>query len=274
MFLARHFIAAFESAPRVAAFFATQQRWLLCHAALTDYFQVGPTGPTGAPGAPGMTRRALVQRALRHGIASLNTTHALFDEALKYGVIAPAGPPVRGRIDAVTPTPEALSLLIGWYAGHLHALDLIDGGDRQARFLAFPEDVLAVVQPSMTLALLTSPEVRAPGPLYTIFTWVDAGGLLMDRLVAGIDPDGPRDRDRMLTDVNAISHLAQAFGLSRAHASRKLSAAERIGGIGWTGRRGRSQIWISRGFYEEYALAQARKLAVLGAALAGASASA
>ncbi|MFS8050761.1 hypothetical protein [Rhizobium sp. BR 314] len=63
---------------------------------------------------------------------------------------------------------------------------------------------------------------------------------------------------RTNTDVNALSHLARSFGMSRAYAIRKLAAAESIRGIGW---RSRSQIRISRNFYKEYARAQACKLA-------------
>ncbi len=219
-------------------------------------------------GEPGLTRRVFGHLALRHGIASRNTAHAFFDEALKYQIVQPSG----DHPDQVEPSPAALSLLIHWYAVHFQTFDMIDGCDRTGRFLAHADRMLALVQPAVAQALLTSPEVRFPGPLYTIFTWADVGGLLMDRLVAGIDIDASPTRERFLTDVTSISHLALAFGLSRAHASRKLAAAESIGGIGWTGRRGRSPIWISRGFYDEYASAHARKLVILDAALTQAAA--
>ncbi|MDQ6434966.1 hypothetical protein RB623_12990 [Mesorhizobium sp. LHD-90] len=263
--LARSLVALHDLSPRTSALFATQQRWLLCHATLAHHFLAAHAGE------PGLTRRVFGHLALRHGIASRNTAHAFFDEALKYEVIQPAGEAGRGRRDEVAPSPAALSLLSHWYVVHFQAFDLIDGGNRTALFLSHPESMLARVQPIVAHALLSSPEIRVPGPLYTIFTWADAGGLLMDRLVAGIDLDAGSTGDRFLTDVSAISHLAQSFGLSRAHASRKLSAAESIGGIGWTGRRGRSPIWISRGFYEEYARAHARKLVILDAALAEAA---
>lgn len=117
--------------------------------------------------------------------------------------------------------------------------------------------------PPVADALLASRDVRAPGPLYTIFAWADVGGLLVDRLVAGIDWQVRLAHGGHLTNVTAISDLARAFGLSRAHDSRKLAAAESIGGLGWTGRRGHSRIWISSGFYAEYAEAQARKLLII-----------
>ncbi|NLR98050.1 hypothetical protein HGP17_14620 [Rhizobium sp. P38BS-XIX] len=52
-----------------------------------------------------------------------------------------------------------------------------------------------------------------------------------------------------------------------------MAAAEQIGGIGWTGTGSQSPMWISRGLYEEYGRAQAHKLLILAAAIAGARAS-
>ncbi len=264
--LAGSFIKVHEASPRAAALFATRQRWLLCHAALALHF------PAAHSGEPGLTRRAFGNLALRHGIASRNTAHAFFDEALKYEVVRPADD-ADGRAALVVPTPATLSLLIHWYVMHFRAIDLIHGGNRTERFLADPESMVALVQPVMAEALLSSPDVRLPGPRYRIFAWADAGGLLMDRLIIGIDPDAGPARDRFVTDVSAISHLAQSFGLSRAHASRILASAESIGGIGWTGRRGRSPIWISRVLYQEYARVHARKLVILDGAFAGAATS-
>lgn len=262
MLLARSFVSVHEASPRTAALFATQQRWLLCHAALGSYFRTARTAQAG------LTRRDLGNLALQYGIASRNTAYAFFDEALKYDVIRPLGGRTGEQSDPAAPAPVTLSMLIHWYDVHFQALDLVDGGSRSSRFLSEPESLLTLVQPIAAHALLSSPEVRSPGPLYTIFTWADAGGLLMDRLIAGIDPEAMAGRDRLLTDVSSISYLAQSFGLSRAHTSRKLAAAESIGGIGWSGRRGRSQIWLSRGFYDEYARAHARKLHILNDAFA------
>lgn len=261
--LARSFIATHEVSPRTAALFATQQRWLLCHAALAFHFQAVQSGRSG------LTKRGLGNLALQQAIASRNTAYAFFDEALKYDIIRPVGS--NGCLDVVVPAPATLSILIRWYSVHFEALDLIDGGARAARFLARPEDMLTLLEPLAAHALLSSPEVRSPGPLYTIFTWADAGGLLMDRLIATIDLAALGREERLLTDVSTISYLAQSFDLSRAHTSRKLSAAESIGGIGWSGRRGHSPIWISREFYEEYAGAHARKLIILDDAFAKAA---
>ncbi len=257
LLLARSFVAVHEASPRTAALFATQQRWLLCHAALGNYFR------TIRESGAGLTRRGLGNLALQYAIASRNTAYAFFDEALQYDVVRPIVAANGLPSEQVAPAPFILEMLAHWYSVHFQALDLIGGGGRTARFHAEPESLLALVQPIAAHALLTSPAIRSPGPLYTIFTWADAGGLLMDRLIAGIEPEMLAGQDKLLTDVSSISYLAQSFGLSRAHTSRKLAAAESIGGVGWSGRRGRSRLWISRGFYEEYAHAHARKLLIL-----------
>ena len=256
--LAEGFIAVHVADPRPAALFATQQRWLLCQAALAQHFRAS----TG--GGPGVTRSGLGHLALVYGVASRNTAYAFFDEALKYDIVRPLADG-----ETVVPSPATLSLLKHWYDIHLRVLDVMDGQDRSPRFQADP-DGLARMAPPVADALLASRDVRAPGPLYTIFAWADVGGLLVDRLVAGIDWQVRLAHGGYLTNVTAISDLARAFGLSRAHASRKLAAAESIGGLGWTGRRGHSRIWISSGFYAEYAEAQARKLLIIDKAFSAA----
>lgn len=260
-FLAQGFVTAHASAPRAAALFATQQRWLLCLAALARHFR--------AAGA-GVSRRTVAQMALKHRIASRNTAYAFFDEILKYGIVLPAagGDPAE---EMVMPSPQALAILVQWCDLHLAALDRTDAGARSERFRAAPDRLLPLLAPLLSDGLLADPQVRMPGPLYRIFAWTDAGGLLMDRLVAGIDRQAAQPGGH-LTDVVAIAQLARAFDLSRAHTSRKFAEAEAIGGIGWSGRRGYSRLWVSHGFYTEYAMAQARKLLIFRSAFAAAEA--
>ena len=171
----------------------------------------------------------------------------------------------------VVPSPETLSSLVQWCDMHLAALDRIDAGTRSARFHAAPDRILAFLMPLLSEGLLANPHVRKPGPLYRIFAWTDRGGLLMDRLVAGIDRQIPQPGG-YLTDVVTIAQLARAFNLSRAHTSRKFAEAQAIGGIDWSGRRGHSPLWVSHGFFSEYAIMQARKLLVFQAAFAAAEA--
>lgn len=248
-------------APRAAALFATQQRWLLSHAALAHHFQPFDGVERG------VSRRRLGLLGPHLGIASRNTSYAVFDEATQYGVLDLVEEQAPHRETLATPSPNALSLIGLWYSQHLAALDLLDGGSRQSRFQMQSESLLPRMQPIVAHGLLSSPRLRAPGPLYTIFTWSDSGGWLMDRLIAGIDWQGSQGQDRYLTDISSITFLADSARLSRSHTSRKLSEAQSIGGLGWTGRPGRSPLWISHGFYVEYAEFQARKLLILDRAL-------
>lgn len=259
--LAQSFISTHETSSRISMLFATQQRWLLCHLALGNYYRDTQAG------ASGTTRRRLSQLVVENDVASYNTFQAFFDEALKYDIIHPVDSAGSAHDVLFEPAPAVVFVLAHWYRIHFEALDLVDGGSRVEQFVADPPNMLARIQPIMADALLSNPEVRVPGSLYTVFTWVNAGGLLMDRFIAGVDYEQLFEPDKFFTNVTAIGKLAQSVGLSRAHTSRTLSSAELLGGLGWTGQRGHSPIWISRGFYDEYARAQAHKLAIFDRAL-------
>ncbi|UXS34339.1 hypothetical protein FY152_19590 [Agrobacterium tumefaciens] len=259
--LSGSFIALYEGSPGMTALFATRQSRLLCHALLALYFQKCDICETGA-GEPALTREDFGRLALRHGLASHDVAYAFFQEALKRGLTTEVKSGEQ-KTDGVAPSQLTLAMLAHWYDVHFQALDLIDEGFRASRFIKQSKTMLAHIHPRVTEALLSNPEVRCPGPLSIIFNWFDAGGLLMDRLIAGIDWEKPTEQGRHLTDVKTVSELAKSLSLTRPHVARKLAAAELIGGIGWSGRRGRSALWISQGFYEEYARMQARKLLIL-----------
>lgn len=256
--LAGSFISLYEGSPEMTALFATRQSRLLCHALLALYFQKFRTGE----GEIALTREDFGHLALQHGLASHSVAYAFFKEALKRGLTRPASP-ADEQAAVVIPSPPALAMLAQWYDVHFQALDLLDEGFRASRFIKRAEVVLPHIHPRISGAFLSHPEVRCPGPLSIIFNWFDAGGLLMDRLIAGIDWEHPDEQGRRFTDVQTVTQLATSLSLSRIHVGRKLAAAELIGGIGWSGRRGRSALWISQGFYEEYARTQARKLLIL-----------
>ncbi|WP_421403233.1 hypothetical protein [Agrobacterium fabrum] len=254
--LAGGFISLYEGSPGMTTLFATRQSRLLCHALLALYFQKSST----EEGEIALTREDFGHLALRHGLASDRVAYAFFNQALKCGLTRPA---TDEQATGVVPSPPALAMLAQWYDVHFQALDLLDEGFRASRFIQRSETTLPHIHPHVSRAFLSHPEVRCPGPLSTIFNWFDAGGLLMDRLIAGIDWEHPAEQGRRLTNVQTVTQLATSLSLSRIHVGRKLAAAELIGGIGWSGRRGRSALWISQGFYEEYARTQARKLLIL-----------
>lgn len=260
--LAQGFLGVQTAAPRLASQFSTQQRWLMSHAALSRYFRGLDLG------RPGLSQRDLVEEALAHGLASRNTAASFFTEALQYGLVQP----IKAHSGLAEPAPSTLWALTEWYAIHLAALDSLDDGARVSRLRAADDALLMRIEPATAAALLSSEVIRMPPPGYAVFASVDEGGSLMDRLMVGVDIAAARDEERELTDVTSISALARPFNLSRTHAGRTLAAAAAMGSLGWSGVRGRSPIWLSRGFRDEYARFQAAKLAIIDAAFAQATA--
>lgn len=258
--LANGFTAIHKLEPRTAALFATQQRWLMSHAALASYFRAVECGQAG------VMLRDVVKLAVKYELCSRNTAIAFFNEALKYGIIEPV---IRDNLKGqppVAPSRGAVEALAGWYVVHLRARDLLDNGHRSERFLAAGPAAVAAIEPIVADALLSAELVRLPRAVYTIFTWMDEGGILMDRLIAAADPVAFAE-DKIMTSIVSANALASGSSLSRAHAGRKLAEAEAIGSLGWSGRRGSSPIWISEAFREEYYLNQALKLEIIERAL-------
>src|SRR5579859_5222574 len=69
-----------EGNPRVAAIFATQQRWLMAHLALAQYF-------TATSRVAGLRLTKFIEAVAAHDIASKNTADAFLKEMLKYGYV-------------------------------------------------------------------------------------------------------------------------------------------------------------------------------------------
>jgi hypothetical protein len=261
--LARNFMSVHDAAPRLAGLFATQQRWFLSHVALGLYFK------GLAEGRHTLNRRDLVKAALHYRISSRNTAVSFFLEAIKYAVVVPVEGVNLRTLQPYRPSAQTLELLGRWYTFHLAALDRLDGGGRCGQFLRDVPGNIAALQPALAHALLECPAIRSHGKIYSLFTWMDDGGLLMDRLIAGSATGQTlEDGERLLTDVTSLGYLARSFGLSRSHVGRKFAAAEAIGAIGWGGRPGRSPIWISLEFRREYYEAQAAKMIVLDQTMA------
>ena len=160
--LAGGMFEAHKLAPRAAALFATQQRWLISHAALAHYFE--PYDRI----EPGVSRKRLGLMGPLFGIASRNTAYALFDEAVKYDVLHVSQDVGANDERIAVPSPSALLLVGLWYQQHLEALDVLDGGQRQAEFIDQGARLLAIMQPHVARGLLSSPNLRAPGRVYTV----------------------------------------------------------------------------------------------------------
>ena len=260
----RLLIEAYEANPRLASVFATQQRWLMAQTALALYFRLAAAEQPG-----GVTYAKVVEAIARNGVASRNTADAFMKEMVKYGHAQPtaAGATDR-RAHPFEPTQARIDAVRGWLMVHLSTLDRLDGPDgggcRLARFLGDP-GALAALQPLIADGLLSSNQVRAPERTFSLFTWLDNGGIVMDWLIAGIE-DAAAGAERIPTGIVSIAAMADWLKLSRTHLARKLREAEAMGSVGWQGKRGHSVMWVSDGFRREYARAQAVKLAIIDAA--------
>jgi hypothetical protein len=245
--------------PRIASVFATQRRWLLAHLALAHYFRSKATG-TGAS----FYTTEFVEAVAAHAVASANTADAFLKEMQKYGYlqIADAGPD--RRIRPLKPAGVTLTMIGAWLATHLATLDSLDGGDRHTAFLARP-DSIAAIHPLIADGLLRSEPVRRPDPTFSLFTWLNEGGIVMDWLCAGLAEVGP-ECQRIPSKVSSVAELGERIKLSRTHLTRKLRRAEAMGSLGWFGERGKSPMWVSAGFLHEYHTQQAAKLAIIDSA--------
>ncbi|WFP78500.1 hypothetical protein [Mesorhizobium sp. WSM4906] len=257
----RALIHVYETSPRLAAVFATQQRWLLGHVGLALHFRRDPNDRR-----TDMTVARFIEVVRRNSVASRNTAEAFVKEMLHYNIAEHVSPSGDGRAHPLRVTEATIETFTNWIYAHLRTLDRIDGGNRLATFLERP-DMLAKLQPLICDGLLTSIPVREPERTFSLFIWLNNGGIVMDWLMSGIDPEDA-NLDKIPTSVISISEFAHWLKLSRTHLARKLHDAEALGSIGWVGQRGHSVMWVSRQFFDEYMAVQAAKLAIIDAAFA------
>ena len=249
-----------EAAPRIASVFATQQRWLMAHAALAQYFRSVAEDASG-----GLLAERFLEVVQRHEIASRNTASAFLREMLQYNIVRVVAKSATRRHRPLEPAPTVLAALFAWLALHLTTLDRLDGGTRVATLNA-QQALLGVIQPCIADGLLNSNEIREPGRTFSLFTWVNEGGIVMDRLMVGCRLAASDGLARVPTDVTSISALAERLKLSRTQLGRKFAEAEAMGSLGWFGARGKSQLWVSADFRRQYLSVQAAKLAIIDTA--------
>ncbi|MBW8908349.1 MAG: hypothetical protein JF620_04855 [Mesorhizobium sp.] len=258
---ARAMQQAYEGNPRASAVFATQQRWLMAHIGLALHFRRDPSDYRKE-----MTAARFVDVTVQHQVASRNTAHAFIKEMQHYHFIEVGRAGDDGRIRPLQVPAMTLEPLIGWVLIHLSTLDALDGGKRLETFQARPQ-MLAQLQPLVADGLISSVPVREPQQTFSLFTWLNNGGVVMDWLISGVDPANAAN-ERIPTGILSVGDFARWLKLSRTHLARKLRDAETLGSVGWLGQRGHSVMWISNEFYGEYVTAQAVKLAIIDAAFA------
>lgn len=253
---ARLLLDAYEASPRLSSVFATQQRWLMGHIALSLHFRGVTAGERGA-----FTAARFFEAIARNGVASRNTADSFLKEMLKYEYARRLPGGADRRSHPLEPTPASLDAIRGWLMVHLSTLDGFDDGQRLATLLD-TQDSTAILHPLVADGLLSSPRIREPAGTFSLFTWLDNGGVVMDWLIAGME-EAPAGTERIPTGVVSVAAMAEWLKLSRTHLSRKLRDAEALGSLGWLGRRGHSVMWVSDGFLREYMATQTAKLAIV-----------
>ncbi|MDI1283285.1 MAG: hypothetical protein PSV46_02715 [Reyranella sp.] len=251
-------VQAYESNPQRATVFATQPRWLMAHAAFSLYFRASGAGE-------GLNAARFVELVSLHDVASRDTASAFLKEMLKHGYARQVPAVADRRRRPLEPTRESIDAVHGWVAVHLATLDKLDGGHRVATFLANP-GALATLQPLIADGLLSAAGVRAAEETSRLSAG-SVGSVVVEWLIAGIGEIEP-GAERIPTAVVSAAEMAGWLKLSATHLAHKLAVAEKMGSIGWLGKRGQSVMWISDGFHREYTRAQAAKLAVIDAAFA------
>ena len=194
-----------ESNHRMASIFASQQRWLMAQAALALHFRTVAAGHR-----PGITSASFLDLVARHGVASRNTADAFLKEIIQYGYARYVPDKADRRRRPLVPADATLDALHAWCVIHLATLDALFPGRRVEAFVAAPAG-LTQFQPLIADGLLSSHGVRQPETTFSLFTWLDNGGWVMDRLMATME-DGSSDAERIVTIDVSISAMAQWLG--------------------------------------------------------------
>lgn len=248
-------VEAYHRNPRLSSVFATQQRWLLAHAAAALHYRwtLGLEPP--------VTLSRIFEVVAKHQLSSRNTADAFIKEMIHYRVMVPYVLPSDKRARPMAGAPEAMEGIKNWAMSHLMTLDRLDGGKRLETFMA-EDDAIARLQPEIADRLMIHPVIRQPQKTFSLFTWLNNGGNIMDWLIVGLG-ELSEDGQRYPTAVKSIADLAGWLPLSRSHLARKLREAENMGSLGWYGENIKSAMWVSAGFVNEMLEAQATKLALI-----------
>ncbi|WP_213738367.1 hypothetical protein [Bradyrhizobium sp. dw_411] len=247
--------------PRTAASFARPQRWLMAQTILAAYFR-----NEARQAGSGLLSQHFVNMAVNQNLASRNTAAAFINEMRKYGIVSDIAACEGKRCRRLEPSPNTLAMSLQWLAVHLATLDGLDGGGRSMALRGQPAR-FGAIQPLIADGLLASRAVGRSIGKSSLVTWIHDGGIVMDRLITGC-PQNPAGLERIPTDVMSVSGLARWLNLSRSQLSRKFAVAEATGSLGWSGARGKSELWVSAEFWRAYHAAQAEKLSIIDAAVA------
>lgn len=210
----------------------------------------------------GLSAASFIRDVTKYAITSKNTAAAFLNEMTQYGVISQQPHPSDKRVRVIIPAPATLEAIGGWMALHLRTLDALDGGGRVAWYLEARPSVLGLLQPEIANGLLHDETIRNPHHAFAHFMWMNSGFLVTERLIASLESDLEAG-GRLPTSLVSAAELTASFNLSRSHSARKISEAEELGIVGWSGAKGRSKMWVSREFVSGFLDIQAAKLSII-----------
>jgi len=254
----REIISTYDENQRVCSVFASQQRWLMALAGFALYCG----GIDGEP--PGIHANRFTNYVVEHEIASHNTALSFIQEMLALGFLRYLPVTNDRRARPMQPTEEAAKQLAKWIGIHLSVLDRLDGGKRNVLFAKRPE-LIDVLQPAISVGIIESDDLRHPGETFDLFTWANSGGIIMDYLISRVGMINPVTQKAIVGRI-AFTDICNRFLISRTNAKRLMNKAIKMQSVGWTGSSGRSQLWLSNAFIQEYRNYQAEKFAIMDAA--------
>jgi hypothetical protein len=260
---ARVLLQLHDGDPRIGALFSSQQRWLMCHAA----FALACSHDPQVPGS-GLYAAPFIELVVEKNVASRNTAADFIKEVVGFGFARPVANHDDRRKRLLQPTEVARRAMSDWLELHLTVLDGLDGGTRTERYRSDPT-MTGRLQPTIAERLFDTIGVRYQGPAFDHFTWANAGGLVLDHLIASLelgDAHAAPLADRIPAGKISLAEVSRRFRISRTHAKRMLGKAVEMGEIGWSAGRGESDVWVSRRLVGEYWRYQAEKYALVDCA--------
>ncbi|WP_141104861.1 hypothetical protein [Thioclava sp. IC9] len=239
--------------PRIARHMASHRRWLVSQTSFALAMRAKME-----PGAPELTPGRLLAALTPHVEINRKTLSQYLGEMEAHGLLAPPGEyKGDGRLRPVTTTPLAEQGMRRWCEGHLHCLDILDGGARLDAARRDP-DLAFAMQRQMVEIIRVDPEWHAPPAAMAHFLGSDTGGMMLHALTRMLrdlrETDG-----RIYLERVSIADFAAQFLISVSKIKRMVQKAEEAGNLGWEEPRRRGRLWLSPDFIRAHFRRQAVK---------------
>ena len=258
-YCAQLLLATHVELQRECRYVADQQRWLLSHVATAIHFEHQIT-----PSAMPLTPAALFKALGEAKIASRNTVTMFLKEMQRYGFCASLTVGDK-RKRALRVTTMAEQLICRYFDIHLRALDMIDGGQRQATLEKHPE-LLSYAQPLFAREIVAQETWYEPPVSIAQLTRSNSGSSILHELALGVPRDLTGAGTQIWVGKIALGALAKRYGLSKTHTAYLLETARLTRSIGWVKEGNHNNYWISPDTVRDYRSWQALKLATIAKA--------